>query len=136
MKNITATKEATKATKATKATIIRKEFVNEYRVLAKKDESAFSTKALSELNALNVVSQASACDLVVNFLIREKELTVQELSKLVAKDALVTSKVREFFIAHHIMFKNKNVLDSFKRLQRHLSSDTLEKLRKRSVQLT
>lgn len=113
----------------------RKEFVNEYKAINKEKDNAIK-KAFENLEDLTVISQALACDVTIDFFIENKLLTISELSKLIAKDNETISKVRNMFLSYHIEFKNKSVIDSFKRLQRHLASDTIEKLKKRKVQLT
>lgn len=116
---------------------VRREFVNEYKSINKDNSEKNAIKqALYKLDNLESVSQASACDITIDFLLTEKVMTVKELASLIAKDSEMTSKIRQFFLAYHVTFKNKNALDSFKRLQRHLASDTIEKLLKRKVQLT
>lgn len=102
-----------------------------------KTETAFS-KAYDELNDLTERSQASACNIVLDYLIlREKVLTLHELALLMLKNQNVRAKVRKQFIEKHIVFRNKNVEESCKRLiDRHVINDTATRLGKRAQSLT
>ena len=116
---------------------VRSEFVQEYKNI-NKDHSASNAikQAFDKIDNFQSISQASACDVTIDFLLTEKLLTIKELASLIAKDSDITAKIRIFFINYHVCFKNKNEIDSFKRLQRHLASDTIAKLLKRKAQLT
>jgi hypothetical protein len=128
-------------TKKAKKALTIKEVKNsalylKYKELSKQD-TAFS-KAYDELNDLTESSQASACNIVLDFFIlREKLMTLHELALLMMKDKATQDKVRNMFVAYHIEFKNKNVKESCERLiNRHVITDTPERLGKRSNMLT
>jgi hypothetical protein len=102
-----------------------------------KKETAFS-RAYYELNDLTEQSQASACNVVLDFLIlRQKILTLHELALLMLKDEKTRNKVRQAFVEYKIEFKNKNVEEACERLiDRHVITDTPTRLGKRAESLT
>ena len=102
-----------------------------------KKETAFS-RAYDELNDLTEKSQASACNVVLDFLIlREKSLSLHELALLMCRDEKTRQKVRSRFFELKIKFNNLDIEKSCKRLtHRHVITDTPERLGKRSNMLT
>ena len=122
----------------TLAEVKQTELYKKYKELTSvKKQTAFS-RPYYELNDLKERSQASACNIVLDYLIlREKVLTLHELALLMLKDQTVRAKVRKQFIEKHIEFRNKTVEDSCKRLiDRHVINDTPTRLGKRAESLT
>lgn len=122
----------------TKKIIIRKEFVNEYKLLKKDVKTAISQAVLSR-NSFDFqdVSQASACDLFITACLKSNDFTVDEIKKLVSKDAKTLNKLFDLLTTYQVTMRDKTqVKDVYARIVRHMTSDTIKRLEKRMISLT
>jgi hypothetical protein len=119
-----------------KTVIVLRDTHKEYRQIMRTD-NAIAASLTDDKFDYAKVSQASASDHLITSILKSKEMTINDLAKVIAKDARATAKLQAIIETNKIQFKDKADAKSvLQRVKRHLTSDTVSRLKKREVSLT
>jgi hypothetical protein len=112
-------------------------FTKEYKRIIRKENAI--TKKANEIETLDLstMSQASACDVLISKLIKDKAIKLYDLQRFANNDEKIKVRLLNIISELNVVFKNKTTsVDVLVRLKRHLLSDTLKRLNKREIALT